>query len=80
MLRRRMSVIPQDPVIFKGSLRFNLDPFNEASDADVWRVLREVHLAARVEAAEAGLEAAVDEAGMVSPCTVAVVAASMGGR
>merc|ERR550514_2620618 len=38
-LRSRMSIIPQDPVGFSGSLRFNLDPFNEQEIDSLWGVL-----------------------------------------
>ena len=38
------SCIPQDPVLFAGSLRFNLDPFDEHNDADIWKSLRAVCL------------------------------------
>lgn len=36
---------PQEPTLFKGSVRFNLDPFNEFEDRDIWLALRSVHLA-----------------------------------
>ena len=34
-LRKNITVIPQDAILFNGSLRFNLDPFNERSDDEV---------------------------------------------
>lgn len=34
----------QDPVLFSGSLRMNLDPFNQHSDEDIWRSLELAHL------------------------------------
>ncbi|XP_066498934.1 multidrug resistance-associated protein 1-like [Hoplias malabaricus] len=43
-LRSRITIIPQDPVLFSGSLRMNLDPFDCYSDEDVWRALELAHL------------------------------------
>ncbi|KFP30660.1 Multidrug resistance-associated protein 1, partial [Colius striatus] len=43
-LRFKITIIPQDPVLFSGSLRMNLDPFNQHSDEDVWRSLELSHL------------------------------------
>jgi len=41
-LRKGISIIPQDPVLFSGSVRYNLDPFEQFSDDELWRVIEEV--------------------------------------
>ncbi|XP_027391363.1 multidrug resistance-associated protein 4-like isoform X4 [Bos indicus x Bos taurus] len=40
-LRKKMSVAPQEPVLFTGRMRNNLDPFNEHTDEELWNVLEE---------------------------------------
>lgn len=41
-LRKQISIIPQDPVLFSETLRFNLDPFNDSTDDQLWKALAEV--------------------------------------
>ncbi|KAL3283448.1 hypothetical protein HHI36_006593 [Cryptolaemus montrouzieri] len=43
-LRKKLSIIPQEPVLFSASMRYNLDPFNEFSDDKLWDVIEEVEL------------------------------------
>ncbi|XP_018091823.1 multidrug resistance-associated protein 1 isoform X2 [Xenopus laevis] len=43
-LRFRITIIPQDPVLFSGSLRMNLDPFDKYTDDDIWTSLELAHL------------------------------------
>ena len=43
-MRNAISIIPQDPVLFSGSLRFNLDPFDQYSDGELWEALDKASL------------------------------------
>ncbi|KAJ8933698.1 hypothetical protein NQ314_013864 [Rhamnusium bicolor] len=43
-LRKKISIIPQEPVLFSATVRYNLDPFNEFEDSKLWKALEEVEL------------------------------------
>ncbi|XP_038050410.1 multidrug resistance-associated protein 4-like [Patiria miniata] len=62
-LRKKVSFIPQDPVLFSGSLRKNLDPFSAHSDSDIWRAIEEVELKPAIEELPDKLEALLTEGG-----------------
>ncbi|KAJ6416511.1 hypothetical protein OIU84_002384 [Salix udensis] len=62
-LRKVLSIIPQSPVLFSGTVRFNLDPFSEHNDADLWEALERAHLKDAVRNSSAGLDAQVFEGG-----------------
>jgi ATP-binding cassette subfamily C (CFTR/MRP) protein 1 len=62
-LRRRITIIPQDPVLFSGTLRINLDPFNHYEDAKIWSALQMSHLSTFVSNLPAKLEHKVAEGG-----------------
>lgn len=64
-LRSRLAIIPQDPTLFRGTVRSNLDPFNEHTDAALWEALRQAHLSGgEGGGGGVGLETAVEEEGM----------------
>uniref|UniRef100_K3W5E3 Uncharacterized protein n=1 Tax=Globisporangium ultimum (strain ATCC 200006 / CBS 805.95 / DAOM BR144) TaxID=431595 RepID=K3W5E3_GLOUD len=62
-LREKLSIIPQNPVLFKGSLRSYLDPFGEFSDEELWGSIRQVELSDRISSEEKKLECIVEENG-----------------
>ncbi|KAL8228774.1 hypothetical protein R6Q57_013674 [Mikania cordata] len=62
-LRKVLGIIPQAPVLFSGTVRFNLDPFNEHNDPDLWESLERAHLKDVIRRNPLGLDAEVSEAG-----------------
>ncbi|KAL7678118.1 hypothetical protein ACOME3_004347 [Neoechinorhynchus agilis] len=62
-LRSRITVLPQDPVLFSGKIRFNLDPLNEASDEMLIEALKNAHLYDYITSLPNGLDSEVAEGG-----------------
>ena len=62
-LRNKLTIIPQEPVLFSGSLRMNLDPFNTYSDEDLWKALKLSHLDNFVNSLKEGLQHEISEGG-----------------
>ena len=87
-LRSRLAIIPQDPTLFRGTVRSNLDPFNEHTDLALWSALRQADLIADDAVAPAAVAAdrvaptaggAASSSGVVS-AAVPAAAASAGAR
>ncbi|KAI1286880.1 ATP-binding cassette sub-family C member 3 [Halotydeus destructor] len=62
-LRSGLTIIPQDPVLFTGSLRLNLDPFGTHDDSALWDALKLAHLHHFVDSLSNGLEHGIAEGG-----------------
>jgi len=63
LLRSRLAIIPQTPVLFSGTMRKNLDPFSLASDEQVWQALQRVELGDFVRSLPGQLQCLVAEGG-----------------
>ncbi|CAF3075865.1 unnamed protein product [Rotaria sp. Silwood2] len=62
-LRSHLTVIPQQSILFSGTLRYNLDPYNSYSDEQCWKVLEDVQLKQFVTHHPEGLLMSVAESG-----------------
>ncbi|KAF8379641.1 hypothetical protein HHK36_029084 [Tetracentron sinense] len=63
-LRSRFGIIPQDPTLFSGSVRYNLDPLLQHTDQEIWEVLEKCQLGEAVQEKEEGLDSLVVQDGL----------------
>ncbi|KAK7391291.1 hypothetical protein VNO78_19705 [Psophocarpus tetragonolobus] len=62
-LRSRFGIIPQDPTLFNGTVRYNMDPLSQHTDQEIWEVLGKCQLREAVQEKEEELDSSVVEAG-----------------
>jgi len=63
VLRKAITVVPQDPVLFTSSLRKNLDPFDLYTDEQIWTAIDKAHLRKTVDSLPDGLESLISQGG-----------------
>ncbi|XP_076953256.1 ABC transporter C family member 10-like [Bidens hawaiensis] len=62
-LRSSFGIIPQEPTLFSGSIRYNLDPLSEHSDQEIWKVLEKCQLREAIQDKKEGLDSLVVQDG-----------------
>lgn len=79
-LRQRLSIIPQDPVLFKETVRVNLDPFERHTDSEIFEALDRVQLTKKIKSLDRGLYAVITNNGdnfSVGECQLLCLARSL---
>ncbi|XP_048752627.2 ATP-binding cassette sub-family C member 3-like isoform X3 [Ostrea edulis] len=61
--RSNLTILPQDPVLFSGTLRMNVDPMDEYTDEEIWNALEHAHLKSYVQSLSTGLDSECGERG-----------------
>lgn len=62
-LRQKLSIVPQDPSLFSGTVRMNLDPFNQYSDDKIWSALTKAKMNKAIMSMNGGLNAKISKGG-----------------
>jgi ABC-type multidrug transport system fused ATPase/permease subunit len=62
-LRKKLAIIPQEPTLFQGTIRSNIDPFNEYTDVQIWAALEQCHLSEFVQSTSAKLQHEITASG-----------------
>ncbi|XP_025835581.1 probable multidrug resistance-associated protein lethal(2)03659 [Agrilus planipennis] len=64
-IRNSISIIPQDPILFPGTLRDNVDPKGKSTDADIWDALEKVEMKSTISNFKKGIDTEIPEGGSI---------------